>query len=213
MPILPRMRYYVYLLSSPDGTPFYIGKGSGRRVLRHEIEARNGCECYKCRTIRKIWRDGGQVQQSFVLETDDEQAAFDAEIALIAYYGRENLTNLTDGGDGAAHEVSDETRAILREVLPRVFSTPEARANRSAAAKARWSRKEEREAQSERIKERLADPETIARKSASRKALWADPETRQRHIAALQAGRQTEQAKRNQHEGTKAAWARRKNKS
>ncbi len=47
MVTLPQTRFYVYLLCLPDDTPFYVGKGSGRRVLRHAIEARRGCECYK----------------------------------------------------------------------------------------------------------------------------------------------------------------------
>lgn len=32
-------RWYTYVLCRPDGTPFYVGKGSGRRVLDHELEA------------------------------------------------------------------------------------------------------------------------------------------------------------------------------
>jgi len=33
-------RHYVYVLCRANGTPFYVGKGVGRRVFSHESEAR-----------------------------------------------------------------------------------------------------------------------------------------------------------------------------
>jgi hypothetical protein len=36
------MKYYVYILSHTNGTPFYIGKGTGNRIEHHERDARNG---------------------------------------------------------------------------------------------------------------------------------------------------------------------------
>lgn len=32
--------YYVYMLARPNGTPFYVGKGTGTRVFGHELEAK-----------------------------------------------------------------------------------------------------------------------------------------------------------------------------
>lgn len=95
-------RFYVYILARPNGMPFYIGKGQGKRIYGHEDEARKGHNCYKCNVIRKIWRNGGGVQRYIVFTTDDEQEALQQEKDLIALHGRENLCNLTDGGDGVS---------------------------------------------------------------------------------------------------------------
>jgi hypothetical protein len=94
--------FYVYLLCRPNGKPFYVGKGKGIRIFRHDDEARRGHECHKCNVIRKIWRNGGQVIRYTIFTTDDESAAFAYEREMIALYGRKNLTNLTDGGDGVS---------------------------------------------------------------------------------------------------------------
>jgi hypothetical protein len=118
-------RFYVYVLARPNGKPFYVGKGQGRRVYDHEREARNGHQCHKCNVIRKIWRKGGEVQRYTVFTTDDERAALDYEVSMIALYGRRTLCNLTDGGDGVSNP-SEETRARMRAAYTR--KSPEERA-------------------------------------------------------------------------------------
>ena len=45
------MSYYVYTLAYPDGTVFYVGKGSGNRIQHHEQEALRGHDCPKCDLI------------------------------------------------------------------------------------------------------------------------------------------------------------------
>jgi hypothetical protein len=203
-------RFYVYLLCRPDGTPFYVGKGTGRRLLRHEIEARGACPCHRCRTIRCIWADGAVVERRVVFRTDDEPQAFAREIALIASIGRANLTNRTDGGDGASHVVGDGTRAKLRAVLPVAFASPESRARRAEAARRRWATPEARQEQSLRMRAMLATDTGIEQRSAAVRRRWDDPDHKAKMVAALQGGRQTDQARRNQAAGTKAGWVRRK---
>jgi hypothetical protein len=102
MGIIPSPRFYVYVLARPNGSPFYVGKGTGTRIYDHDNEARCGHQCYKCNVIRKIWRNGGQIHRYTVFTTNDEQEAFDYERELISLYGRKTLTNLTDGGEGAS---------------------------------------------------------------------------------------------------------------
>lgn len=135
--------HYVYVLARPNGRVFYVGKGQGNRIMAHERKARGDCRCHKCNVIRKIWRDGGEVQRYTVFTTSDEQAAFAYERELIAFYGRKNLCNQTDGGEGAAvfgREVSEETREKLRVAnkgrRPPPL-TPEGRARISAASSRR----------------------------------------------------------------------------
>lgn len=111
--------YYVYILCRPNGKPFYVGKGKGNRVYDHDAEARKGHRCHKCNTIRKVWKQGGTIQRYIVFTTDDEQEAYQEEKRLIASYGRKNLTNGTDGGEGQAGrvgELSGKTRLTWVQV-------------------------------------------------------------------------------------------------
>jgi DNA-binding XRE family transcriptional regulator len=108
--------YYVYTLAYPTGEVFYVGKGIRGRINLHEAEARKGVNSHKCNIIRKIWREGGEVIKTKVYEGLSEEEAFEYERMLIAAYGRKNLVNLTDGGEGASgHIPSDETRAKIRD--------------------------------------------------------------------------------------------------
>lgn len=136
MSTLPSPLLYVYILFRPDNTVFYVGKGQGNRVLRHEQEARRGCECHKCRTIRQIWSTGGEVGHTIIFETNDESEAFQVERETIALYGRENLTNQTDGGDGVSgfRHAIDTVRKIA-DALRGKPHTEERRHNISEAHK------------------------------------------------------------------------------
>jgi hypothetical protein len=81
--------FYTYLWLREDGTPYYVGKGSGDRAYNQ-----NG------HRVRKPSDDARVIVQKF--ENEDE--AFFAEKFLIALYGRIDnatgcLSNLTDGGE------------------------------------------------------------------------------------------------------------------
>lgn len=140
------MKYYVYILARPDGSVFYVGKGSGKRIHQHEQEAERGCSCHKCNVIRKTWRSGSEIQKSIVFHTDSEQAALSYEIELIRYYGRENLTNLTDGGDGASgRAISEEGRLRIGEANRRREHSLLSRIKKSVAGFGRRQSDETRE--------------------------------------------------------------------
>lgn len=127
-----KLLFYVYELCDSDGVVFYVGKGKGGRIHQHEAKARRGIKSHLCNKIRKIATAGGTVIKRVVLETDDEGAAFAEEIRRIAQYGRDNLTNQTDGGDGPANpsqEVRDKIAAGRRGVI----ASEETRAKQRAA--------------------------------------------------------------------------------
>jgi len=101
--------YYVYFYLREDGTPYYVGKGRGNRVIeRHRI--------------------GRPKSRDFILiqEYPSEQDALDAEKFFIDLFGRIDLgtgilRNLTEGGNqppsrkGSSQSL--ETRQKLREKL------------------------------------------------------------------------------------------------
>jgi hypothetical protein len=93
--------FYVYTLTDPrDGAVFYVGKGKNDRLHHHERDALKGAQGRKCERIRDIAMEGMRVEASIVQRFADEGDAYDAEIALIASFGRDQLTNIMAGGFG-----------------------------------------------------------------------------------------------------------------
>lgn len=122
--------FYVYELRDSSGRPFYIGKGSKRRMHEHESKARYGRVSPVCDKIRALWQAGQTISKAVVFQSPDEVAAYAEECRLIALYGRASLTNQTAGGCGVRQltvqarqriassrrgkVASDETRRRLR---------------------------------------------------------------------------------------------------
>lgn len=113
-------RYYVYVHKKADtGEVFYVGKGTKRK--------RDSAAIYDRafdRTSRNQWwihtvaKHGCRVEiiASFLSDADSQQF----ERALIKAHGRENLVNLTAGGDGhAGLSPSPETREKLSVLAKR----------------------------------------------------------------------------------------------
>jgi hypothetical protein len=97
--------FFTYSLSYPqgcilrDGTDvsgivFYVGKGCGNRVNQHLSEAKRGCGCKKCETIRFIWRKGLKVDTRIRQRTPDEQEALENERLLIIEHSSKYLMNV-----------------------------------------------------------------------------------------------------------------------
>ena len=113
--------FYVYAYIDPqDGTPFYIGKGQGKRAYRHlqpgiiQIGSDRGWFFY--RKLRKLLARGIQPDVQFIHKTLTESQAFFWETFFIKALGRRDLNtgclcNLTSGGEGTSgHQHSEETK-------------------------------------------------------------------------------------------------------
>ena len=100
-------RFYTYAYLREDGTPYYIGKGTGKRVY----DSRKRCI--------KPPKDKSKI--IFLKQNLTEEEAFKHETYMIAIFGRKDLGegilhNRTDGGEGASGVVvSEETRKKLSE--------------------------------------------------------------------------------------------------
>jgi hypothetical protein len=97
--------FYVYQWVRGDNSPYYIGKGKGRRAWQ------------------KHKNHGIPLRDSVIIIAKNlyEHEAFLLEKKLISFYGRKNnltgiLWNFTDGGDGpTGHRHSDETKKKMGE--------------------------------------------------------------------------------------------------
>jgi hypothetical protein len=101
------MYYYTYAYLREDRTPYYIGKGKGRRVyLKHQKGI-------------SVPKDKSRI--IFLKQNLTEEEAFKHEIYMIAVLGRKDLgtgilRNKTDGGEGPSGAVrSEEQRKNVSE--------------------------------------------------------------------------------------------------
>jgi hypothetical protein len=92
--------HYTYLWLREDGTPYYVGKGSGYRAYVKD----------KHRVLPP------SKDRILVQEFPTAEDAFAAEVFLISYYGRADqgtgiLRNMTDGGDNPPKFVGGKPRS------------------------------------------------------------------------------------------------------
>jgi NUMOD3 motif len=96
------MNFYTYIWLREDGTPYYVGKGKGKRAfIRGSHHLRPPEDCTRI----------------LIFPMMSEGEAVDSEIALIELFGRKDLgtgclRNFTNGGEG----VSGLHHAILTRV-------------------------------------------------------------------------------------------------
>ena len=94
------MKFYVYELIDPrNNKTFYVGKGSGNRVNKHELSIKkynkditNNIEKYNI--INSILNDGMNTKIKIVYESVNELDCYKKEENLIQEYGLSNLTNI-----------------------------------------------------------------------------------------------------------------------
>lgn len=101
--------FYVYEHWRPDtGKCFYVGKGKGRRAWT--IKGRQNR--HHASIVSKLTASGLCVDVRIVAFDLSEEQAFNKERELITFYGRDSLTNMSDGGEGLANP-SEETRVKM----------------------------------------------------------------------------------------------------
>ena len=115
---------YAYIFRDRNGTPYYVGKGTGNRSDR--LNTRNWL-------VRKKIKEDGPPAVEIIEALNEDHAKF-LETCLIAVIGRADLgkgplLNLTDGGDGrstwskeqkAAHSMKISGQKRSQEVRQRM---------------------------------------------------------------------------------------------
>jgi Mg-chelatase subunit ChlI len=120
------MYYYTYAYLREDKTPYYIGKGQGKRIYSKQKHIKPPKD--KSRII-------------YLKQNLTEAEAFRHEIYMIDVFGRIDLGtgilhNLTDGGDGTSGAIrSDETRRKISEAMKGKTHSEESKKRMSEASK------------------------------------------------------------------------------
>jgi len=131
------MEYYVYKhIRLKDKSIFYIGKGKGDRL-----------DCSKNRNEhwnRIVSKDGGFISE-IIKDNLSEEEAFNFETKIISEIGLENLTNMTEGGNGG------DTRKTFTEGEYKVWLENKSKAQ---TGKEGWWKGKKRNEHSLKVKEK-----------------------------------------------------------
>jgi len=106
--------FYTYAYLREDKTPYYIGKGTGKRIYS---------------TNRRVKPPKDKSRVIYLKQNLTEEEAFRHEIYMIAVFGRKDLgtgilINMTDGGEGCSGAIrSDETKKRMSKAKKgKIFS-------------------------------------------------------------------------------------------
>lgn len=177
--------FYIYALTDPrkKDKEFYIGKGRNPegRLYEHLSQASGGYKSHKCNVIKAIWEEGLDVGLTTLCSIEGEDKAFELEKKWIAFYGMENLTNMTVGGEGPAGlEHTKEHKKKNSEGLKRWWANSENKKKRSKALKEAATDPAFRKKIGEIMKECQTDPVRKEKYAELLRRRWLDPEYREK---------------------------------
>ena len=189
--------YYVYAYLDPQGTPFYVGAGHGKRDTRHTrlCQRKKKLDCpHFYKKLRKMLRQGIQPTVIRIAENLKKEEAFGKwESFFIAAVGRLDLRtgplcNLTAGGEGFRSLVrSMEHRRKIREAARRRMENGEFNSStfnfkgHAHSAEARRKLSEDRigKARSEETRQKMSEA-TKGRASATKGKVLSKKEKERR---------------------------------
>lgn len=118
---LPGRGFYTYFLADPrNGEIFYVGKGVGKRVYRHERDVLNGRtdNGAKCLRILEIHKAGLRVLHLLFSLHHNEEDAYSLERILIEALSSHGLTNISHGIVPQAEAVAQSAACLYNRLLP-----------------------------------------------------------------------------------------------
>lgn len=164
--------FYAYVHARPDGSVFYVGKGSEKRARKFA-----GRNPHHRNIVAKHGKKNILVGK---YDCSSEDTAFELERGLVSCFKRMgvSLVNRTDGGEGVSGIViSDAQRKLLSDKLrgiPKGSPSDETRAKISAANTGKKRSAEARAKMSKAAKGRKFSDQTRAKLSAAAKVFWAE---------------------------------------
>ena len=115
----PPAGFYVYALIDPeDDTVFYIGKGIGGRVLKHEERTRRGVvqNAAKVQRIQEIYSRGQTVVRRILFVSEVEEVTLAVESDTIRRLADTGLTNIIGGNSIKSPSVKKFSELFRQQV-------------------------------------------------------------------------------------------------
>ena len=166
------IRFYTYAYLRVDRTPYYIGKGKGRRLYEKHQKGIS------------VPKDKSRI--IYLKQNLTEEEAFKQEKYMIAVFGRKDLGtgilhNKTDGGEGASGAVmSEETRNKISEALKGENNHQYGKKGKDAPNYGKVPSEETRRKLSEAKKGKKHSEETRRKRSEANKGKKHSEETRKK---------------------------------
>lgn len=179
----------IYVITNTVNDKKYVGctiATVNSRWADHRAQAKRGSPFALHRAMRAYGFNTFKVQEVMHLNDETEMLLMEsAYIAELESFGPKGY-NMTFGGEGGTHTVTD----VIRERMRTSALRPLRRAQNSAMAKKLWQNREVNVAKiSAGNLRRFQDPVQRAQRAESQRALWQQPEYRAAQLVKLAEAR------------------------